>query len=56
MQGGLFRNRAAAQIKELERRQAELLDEVDGKMSGMLDRAFVQAYSASERPSGDDRE
>ncbi len=51
--GGLFGNRAAAQIKALEKRHANLLDEVEGNASGALDRAFVQAYAAADTVAGE---
>ncbi len=50
----LFQNKAAAQIRELEKRHADLLAEIDGKASGSLDRAFVQAYNAADAAAGDD--
>lgn len=52
--GGLFQNRASAQIRELEKRHAELLEEVEGTKSGALDRAFVQAYGAAEVVTAED--
>lgn len=52
----LFQNKAAAQLKELERRHADLLEEIEGKKSGVLDRAFVQAYNVADATAGDDRE
>ena len=52
----LFQNKAAAQLKELERRHADLLEEIEGKKSGVLDRAFVQAYNVADASAGDDRE
>jgi predicted component of type VI protein secretion system len=55
LESGLFQNKAAAQIRELERRNADLLEEIEGKKSGELDRAFVQAYGAAEVVSGDGR-
>jgi predicted component of type VI protein secretion system len=52
----LFQNRAAAQLKELEKRHADLLEEIKGKKSGVLDRAFVQAYNVADAAAADDRE
>lgn len=52
----LFQNRAAAQIKELERRHTDLLEEIEGRKSGVLDRAFVQAYGVADAAATDDRE
>jgi predicted component of type VI protein secretion system len=52
----LFQNRAAAQLKELERRHADLAEEIAGKKSGVLDRAFVQAYSMADAAVTDDQE
>lgn len=52
---GMFQNKAAAQIEELERRHGELLGEIEGNRSGALDRAFVQAYGAADVVAGDDR-
>lgn len=46
--GGLFRNRAAGRLEELARRHAELVEEVEGRTSGVLDRAFVQSYDGAE--------
>ncbi|WP_432767549.1 MAG: hypothetical protein HEQ22_08835 [Sphingopyxis sp.] len=51
----LFQNRAAAQLKELEKRHAELRDEIEGKTSGVLDRAFVQAYNVADAAAADER-
>ena len=51
----LFQNRTAAQLKELEKRHADLLEEIDGKKSGVLDRAFVQAYNVADAVVTDDR-
>lgn len=51
---GVFQNKAVAQIKELERRHADLRDEVEGSKSGALDRAFVQAYDAADAGGGED--
>lgn len=44
----LFQNRASAQLKELERRHADLLEEIEGKKSGVLDQAFVKAYNIAD--------
>lgn len=55
VKGGLFQNKAAAQIEELERRHGDLLEEIEGNTSGALDRAFVQAYGAADVVGGDDR-
>jgi hypothetical protein len=44
----MFQNKAAAQIKELERRHSDLLEEIEGGKSGALDQAFVQAYGAAD--------
>lgn len=52
----LFQNRAAAQLLELEKRHADLLDEIDGNKSGVLDRAFVQSYSVADAAGTDERE
>ena len=52
----LFQHRAAAQLKELERRHADLFEEIEGKKSGVLDRAFVQAYNVADAAAADDRE
>ena len=49
----LFQNRAAAQLLELEKRHAELLEEIEGQRSGLLDRAFVQSYSAADAAAAD---
>lgn len=51
----LFQNRAAAQLKELEKRHADLLEEIEGKTSGVLDRAFVRAYNIADATAADDR-
>lgn len=55
VKSGMFQNRAAAQIEELERRHDDLLEEIEGNKSGALDRAFVQAYGAADVVGGDDR-
>ncbi|MBE1529713.1 putative component of type VI protein secretion system [Sphingopyxis sp. OAS728] len=55
VKAGLFQNKAAAQIDELERRHRELVEEVEGRKSGVLDRAFVQAYGAADVAGGEDR-
>jgi len=52
----LFQNRAAGQLKELEKRHADLFEEIEGKKSGVLDRAFVQAYNVADTAVTDDRE
>jgi predicted component of type VI protein secretion system len=52
----LFQNRAVAQLKELEKRHTDLLEEIEGKKSGVLDRAFVQAYDIADAAAIDDRE
>ncbi|WP_428630327.1 type VI secretion system-associated FHA domain protein [Sphingopyxis sp.] len=52
----LFQNKAAAQLKELEKRHADLLEEIEGKKSGVLDRAFVQAYNVADAAVTDFRE
>ncbi len=52
----LFQNKAAAQLDELAKRHADLLDEIEGKKSGVLDRAFVQAYNIADVAVTDDRE
>lgn len=49
----LFQNRAAAQLKAYEKRHADLREEIEGKKSGMLDRAFVQAYNAADLGAAD---
>lgn len=46
--GGLLRNRAAGQMAEVATRHADLVRQVDGEVSGSLDRAFVKAYDAAE--------
>lgn len=55
VQKGMFQNKATAQIKELERRHADLLEEIEGNKSGGLDHAFVQAYGAADVVGGDDQ-
>lgn len=52
----LFQNRAAAQILALEKRHADLLEEIEGHKSGVLDRAFVQSYSVADAAAAEDRE
>jgi len=52
----LFQNRAAAQLKELEKRHSDLVEEIEGKKTGVLDRAFVQAYNFADAAVTDDRE
>jgi len=47
-QNGLFQNKAAARLDELARRHAELVEEVEGRASGALDRAFVHAYDGAD--------
>lgn len=55
VKSGIFQNKAAARIEELERRHADLLEEIEGNTSGALDQAFVQAYGAADVVGGDDR-
>lgn len=50
----VFQNKAGAQLDEVGRRHAELRDEIEGRQSGSLDRAFVRAYDDAERAAGDD--
>ncbi len=54
-QAGLFQNKAAARLDELARRHAELVEEVEGRTSGALDRAFVQAYDGADSMTGEQR-
>ncbi len=52
-QAGLFQNKAAARLDELTRRHAELVEEVEGRTSGALDRAFVHAYGGADSAAAD---
>ena len=54
-QAGLFQNKAATRLDELARRHAELVEEVEGRTSGALDRAFVQAYDGADSKTEDRR-
>jgi predicted component of type VI protein secretion system len=44
----LLRNRAAAQVEEVERRHRDLLNQLENGEAGSLDRAFVTAYDAAD--------
>jgi predicted component of type VI protein secretion system len=54
-QAGLFQNKAAARLDELGRRHVELVEEVEGRASGALDRAFVRAYDGADSAAEDRR-
>ena len=47
--GGLLKSRAALQMEEVERRHADLDQQLQKASSGSLDRAFVAAYDAANR-------
>lgn len=51
--GGLLKSRAAAQLEELAERRARLVEELEGRAAGALDRAFVAGYDAAHVRSGD---